>query len=183
MRRRPKSRDGAREKKSQSTKLLPSVSETKNTLNMDINSEGNEESNEDTRSEYCGSATQSPESEKEVSDETNEASLKGSKGSDSGFSNTENELVNADVLMFGKNFEKHPLEGSIELSSDQDSTGGEDDEFIGNYSITPAILCVIFFRRTFLRSLKIKCISSLLTLVHISKTSGLDLGSVIHCPY
>jgi hypothetical protein len=111
---------------------------------MDINSEGNEESSKDTRTKYCGSAAQSPESENEVSDETNEASLKGSKGSDSGFSNTEHELVNADVLMFGKYFEKQPLEGSIELSSDQDSTGGEEDEFIGNYSINPTILCIIF---------------------------------------
>jgi Arf-GAP/coiled-coil/ANK repeat/PH domain-containing protein len=144
LRRRPKSRDSAGEKKSQSPAQLPDISETKNILSVDINSEGNEESNKDARINYCGSSTQSPESEKEVLDETNEASSKGSKGSDSGFSNTEHELVNADVLMFGKNFEKQPLEGSIELSSDQDSTGGEEDEFIGNYSIKPAILCIIF---------------------------------------
>jgi hypothetical protein len=74
----------------------------------------------------------------------NDASSVGSKVSDSGSSNTEHEVVNADVLLFGKNFEKQPLEGSIELSSDQDSTGGEEDEVIGNYITKHIFLCVIF---------------------------------------
>lgn len=41
-------------------------------------------------------------------------------------------LVNAEVLAFGKTLEKQTLDGSIQLDSDQDSTGGEEDEFIGN---------------------------------------------------
>jgi Arf-GAP/coiled-coil/ANK repeat/PH domain-containing protein len=145
LRRRPRSRDSRGEKKSQSAKRLPSVSETKSTSSSssDIKSKVNEENSKDTRTKYGGSATQSLKLEKEI-DETNEASSEGSKGSDSGSSNTEYRLVNADVLMFGKNFEKQPLEGSIELSSDQDSTGGEEDEFIGNYIVKPTFLCIIF---------------------------------------
>jgi hypothetical protein len=141
LRRRPRSRDSRGEKKSQSTKRLPSVSETKNTSpNSDIKPQVNEENSKDTRTEYCGSDIQTSKSENEVSDKANDASSVGSKVSDSGSSNTEHELVNADVLLFGKNFEKQPLEGSIELSSDQDSTGGEEDEVIGNYVIKPFLL-------------------------------------------
>jgi hypothetical protein len=68
-----------------------------------------------------------------VSDKINETLSVCSKESGCGSSNTECELVNDEVLMFGNNFEKQPLEGSVELNSDQDSTGGEDDECIGNY--------------------------------------------------
>jgi Arf-GAP/coiled-coil/ANK repeat/PH domain-containing protein len=144
LRRRPKSRDSRGERRSQSTKQLPSVSETKNSSSTDKNSEDNEGSNKDNRTKYCDSAAQNPKSEKDVSNEAHKASSKGSRGSDSDCSsNTEDELVNADVLMFGKNFEKQPLEGSIELSSDQDSTGGEEDEFIGNYSIKLTFLHII----------------------------------------
>ena len=79
-----------------------------------------------------------------MSDKINEALSESGKESESGSSNTERELVNADVLMFGNNFENQPLEGSIELSSDQESTGGEDNEFIGNYSTNSAFLSIIF---------------------------------------
>ena len=39
--------------------------------------------------------------------------------------------LNSEVLIFGKSLEKQPVEGSIELSSDQDSTGGEEDDHAG----------------------------------------------------
>lgn len=45
-------------------------------------------------------------------------------------STEDSEAVNAEVLLFGKNLEKQPLEGTIELDSDQDSTGGEEDEVL-----------------------------------------------------
>ncbi|PNF43426.1 hypothetical protein B7P43_G12548 [Cryptotermes secundus] len=139
LRRRPRSRDSRGEKKSQSAKRLPSVTETKNTSqDSEMKPQVNEESSEGSKTEYCGSATQTAKSESAVpvSDEANDASSVGSKVSDSGSSNTEHDLVNADVLLFGKNFEKQPLEGSIELSSDQDSTGGEEDEVIGEEDIS-----------------------------------------------
>ncbi|XP_049863259.1 arf-GAP with coiled-coil, ANK repeat and PH domain-containing protein 2 isoform X2 [Schistocerca gregaria] len=47
-----------------------------------------------------------------------------------------NTPVSAEVLAFGKSLEKQTLDGSIELSSDQDSTGGEEDEFIGEEDIS-----------------------------------------------
>lgn len=40
-------------------------------------------------------------------------------------------IVKTDVLLFGSDLDKQPLSGSIDLSSDQDSTGGEDNETIG----------------------------------------------------
>lgn len=40
-----------------------------------------------------------------------------------------------DILLFGSDFQK-PLEESIDLSSDQDSTGGEDEgDFLGKHFI------------------------------------------------
>lgn len=37
------------------------------------------------------------------------------------------------ILLFGSDLEKQPLSGSLDLSSDQDSTGGEEeDENLGN---------------------------------------------------
>jgi hypothetical protein len=144
LRRRPRSRDSRGDKKSPSTKRLPSVSETKNALtDIGIKSEGSEENGKHTKTKYCGSDTQSPKLEKGVSDKINETLSECSKESDSGSSNTECKLVNADVLMFGNNFEKQPLEGSLELNSDQDSTGGEDNECIGNYSTNCAFLSIL----------------------------------------
>lgn len=141
MRRRPRSRDSRGEKKSPSTKRLPSVYETNSTLtDIDVKSEGSEENSKQTKTKCCGTDTQSPELEKGVSDKINETLSGCSKESDHGSSNTECELVNADVLMFGNNFEKQLLEGSLELNSDQDSTGGEDNECIGNYSTNSAFL-------------------------------------------
>jgi Arf-GAP/coiled-coil/ANK repeat/PH domain-containing protein len=145
LRRRPRSRDSKGEKKSNSAKRLPVVSETKNTAaNSDVKPKVNEENSKDTRTEYCGSASQTAKSENAASDEANDTSSVGSKASDSGSSNAQHELVNADVLLIGETFEKQPLEGSIELSSDQDSTGGEEDEIIGNYVTQYVFLCVIF---------------------------------------
>lgn len=47
---------------------------------------------------------------------------------------TEKELkVKPDVLLFGSDFDKQPLAGSIDLDSDQDSTGGEDNEVLGEF--------------------------------------------------
>lgn len=144
LRRRPRSRDSRGEKKSPSTKRLPSVYETKNALtDNDIKSEGSEENSKHTKTKYCGSDSKSPRLEKGVSDKINETLSECSKGSESGSSNTECELVKADVLMFGNNFEKQPLEGSLELNSDQDSTGGEDNECIGNYSTDSAFLSIL----------------------------------------
>jgi hypothetical protein len=133
LRRRPRSRDSRGEKKSPSTKGLPSVHETKNALtDIGIKSDDSEENSKHTKTKCCGTDTRSPELEKDVSDKINDTLSECNKESESGSSNTECELVNADVLMFGNNFEKQLLEGSLELSSDQDSTGGEDNEFIGN---------------------------------------------------
>lgn len=39
--------------------------------------------------------------------------------------------VNAEVLLFGEKLEKSPLGGSIELSSGEDSTEGEEETSIG----------------------------------------------------
>jgi hypothetical protein len=145
LRRRTRSRDNRGENNSSSTKRLPSVCETKNTsTDIDIKSDVNEENSKHARTKHCGSGTPSPELEKGVSDKINKALSECSKEIEPGSSNTECELVNADVLMFGNNLEKQPLEGSIELSSDQDSTGGEDNEFIGNYSPNSTFLSIIF---------------------------------------
>lgn len=143
MRRRPKSRDGRGGRKSPSTKRLSSVYETKDSLtDIDIKSEGSEENSEHTKTKYCGTDTQNPKLEKGVSDKINETLSECNKESDSGSSTTGCELVKADVLMFGNNFEKQPLEESLELNSDQDSTGGEDNECIGNYSTNSAFLSI-----------------------------------------
>jgi hypothetical protein len=125
LRRRPKSKDN------RGGKRLPTLCENKNaSTDICIKSEGSEEDSRHTKTKYC--ATDSLKLEKGVSDKINETLSACSKESDCGSSNTERELVNTEVLMFGNNFEKQPLEGSVELNSDQDSTGGEDNECIGN---------------------------------------------------
>jgi Arf-GAP/coiled-coil/ANK repeat/PH domain-containing protein len=144
LRRRPRSRDSRGEKKSHSAKRLPIVCETKNaSANSVVKPKVSEENSKDTRTE-CGGVTQTAKSENAVTDEANDTLSVGSKASDSGTSSTQHELVNTDVLLFGETFEKQPLEGSIELSSDQDSTGGEEDEVIGNYVTKHVFLCVMF---------------------------------------
>lgn len=40
--------------------------------------------------------------------------------------------VTTDILLIGSDFDKQPLSDSIDLSSDQDSTGGEDNDILGN---------------------------------------------------
>lgn len=37
------------------------------------------------------------------------------------------------ILLFGSELDKQPLDGSLDLSSDQDSTGGEDEDTIGMF--------------------------------------------------
>lgn len=39
--------------------------------------------------------------------------------------------VNAEILLFGEKLERAPVGGSIELSSDEDSTEGEEEKSIG----------------------------------------------------
>jgi hypothetical protein len=182
LRRRPRSRDSRGKKKSQSAKRLPIVSETKKTsANSDVKPEVNEENSKDTRTEYCGSATEMVKSEHTVSDEANDTSSVGSKVTDSSSSNTQHEVVNADVLLFGENFEKQPLEGSIELSSDQDSTGGEEDEVIGNYITKHIFLCVIFIAYIVVFRSRSRCHSTSMLLasyfneVYVRKITLLDL--------
>lgn len=41
---------------------------------------------------------------------------------------TEKAPESAGVLLFGSDLDKQPMEGAIEFSSDQESTGGEDDD-------------------------------------------------------
>lgn len=46
-------------------------------------------------------------------------------------SEKDNVTVTTDILLFGSDFDKQPLADSIDLSSDQDSTGGEDNDIMG----------------------------------------------------
>ena len=143
LRRRPRSRDSRGERKSQPANTLPSVSEGKNST-----SESKLISNEqmeNVRTNKSDSATSSPKSAKEGSDEQVEILSKISVSS-----NSSNE--NVDVLLFGKNFEKQPLEDAIELSSDQDSTGGEEDEIIGMDSLLKS--CKLFRIQLYLKMTK-----------------------------
>lgn len=46
-------------------------------------------------------------------------------------SDEKNSSVKTDLLLFGSDFDKQPLADTIDLSSDQDSTGGEDNDIVG----------------------------------------------------
>ncbi|PSN46505.1 Arf-GAP with coiled-coil [Blattella germanica] len=151
LRRRPRSRDNKAEKKPQQSNVkLPSVSEAKNSPDSKLKSK---EADKDGRTSRSDSVTSSPKS---VKDETVESVSKISKDSESNSSN-EHGVVNTDVLLFGKNFEKQPLEGSLELSSDQDSTGGEDDEMMGEEDISKLHPDLLLYKAAAAHNLPVMC--------------------------
>lgn len=57
----------------------------------------------------------------------------GDKKSTASGDSDKDKTVNAEVLLFGEKLEKAPVGGSIELSSDEDSTEGEEEKTIGYF--------------------------------------------------
>ncbi|XP_066997590.2 arf-GAP with coiled-coil, ANK repeat and PH domain-containing protein 2 [Anabrus simplex] len=70
---------------------------------------------------------------------------------------SDDSLLSAEVLVFGKSLEKQPLEGSIELSSDQDSTGGEEDEVVGEEDITKLHPDLLLYKAAAAHNLPVMC--------------------------
>ncbi|XP_069698905.1 arf-GAP with coiled-coil, ANK repeat and PH domain-containing protein 2 isoform X2 [Periplaneta americana] len=137
LRRRPRSRDSRGEKKSQSASRLPAVSEAKTTS---PNSDVRTSTDEDIRTKDLDSTTPSPKASDESSPKDSDYSTE-----------------HADVLMFGKNFENQPLDDSIELSSDQDSTGGEEDEFIGEEDISKLHSDLLLYKAAAAHNVPVMC--------------------------
>lgn len=65
--------------------------------------------------------------------------------------------LNSEVLIFGKSLEKQPVEGSIELSSDQDSTGGEDDDHAGEEDISKFHPDLLLYKAANAHNLPVMC--------------------------
>lgn len=107
---------------------------------VDRNSESSEDSpNLDYRNKstlYCKILNKTTNSNEDLKEDSPESSDKSSTSSNSDISNNQNlgdtvetKEETGDVLMFGCDLPKPTIDGCLELSSDQDSTAGEDEEF------------------------------------------------------
>ncbi|KAJ1526936.1 hypothetical protein ONE63_008484 [Megalurothrips usitatus] len=65
--------------------------------------------------------------------------------------------VNAEVLLFGEKLEKAPLGGSIELSSDEDSTEGEEEKSIGEEDISKLHPDLLLYMAAAAHNLPVMC--------------------------
>nr|CAD7451516.1 unnamed protein product [Timema bartmani] len=114
LRRRPRSKDNRGERRKQRDKL--SVVE-----------ESKPEPIEENSSSTCDANNINKVSPPKTEEESNFTTP--SCGSPVGCDGDKDGVVDPEVLVFGKSLETQPIEGSIDLSSDQDSTGGEEEEF------------------------------------------------------
>ncbi|KAK0175691.1 hypothetical protein PV327_009421 [Microctonus hyperodae] len=64
---------------------------------------------------------------------------------------------NSDVLMFGCDLPKPSIEGTLELSSDQDSTAGEDEEFADEEDIENLHADLLLYKAAAAHNLPIMC--------------------------
>ncbi|XP_046391435.1 arf-GAP with coiled-coil, ANK repeat and PH domain-containing protein 2 [Ischnura elegans] len=69
----------------------------------------------------------------------------------------EGEIVDAEVLLFGENLVKQPLEGSIDLSSDQDSTAGEEEDCLTEEDISTLHPDRLLYRAAEAHNLPVMC--------------------------
>ncbi|KAK6617749.1 hypothetical protein RUM43_013977 [Polyplax serrata] len=64
----------------------------------------------------------------------------------------------SEVLLFGEDLNKHPIEGSIELPSDEDSTGGEDEnEITGEEDISKFHPSLLLYKAAAAHNLPVMC--------------------------
>lgn len=71
-------------------------------------------------------------------------------------SNTENKIED-EVLMFGCDLPKPLIEGTLELSSDQDSTAGEDEEFTDEEDIDNLHADILLYKAAAAHNLPVMC--------------------------
>ncbi|XP_063228186.1 arf-GAP with coiled-coil, ANK repeat and PH domain-containing protein 2 isoform X2 [Bacillus rossius redtenbacheri] len=69
----------------------------------------------------------------------------------------EDGLADPEVLVFGTSLATEPLEGPIEISSDQDSTGGEDEEFTGEEDIAKLHPDLLLYKAALAHNLPVMC--------------------------
>nr|CAD7579949.1 unnamed protein product [Timema californicum] len=116
LRRRPRSKDSRGERRKRRDKL--SVVE-----------ESKPEPIKENSGSTCDADNIDKVSPPKTEEESNPTARSG--GSPVGCDGAKDGVVDPEVLVFGKSLETQPIEGSIDLSSDQDSTGGEEEEFTG----------------------------------------------------
>lgn len=64
----------------------------------------------------------------------------------------------SDLLLFGEDVKKHPIEGSIDLPTDEDSTGGEDEEEIaGEEDISKLHPDLLLYKAAAAHNLPVMC--------------------------
>lgn len=73
------------------------------------------------------------------SDSVKENGIKSAEGCVSHMEKGEN------LLLFGSDLEKQPLNEAIDLSSDQESTGGEDEDILGEINISIRLIDYQFY--------------------------------------
>ncbi|KAJ8959984.1 hypothetical protein NQ318_009419 [Aromia moschata] len=61
------------------------------------------------------------------------------------------------ILLFGNDLDKQPIEGAIDLSSDQESTGGEEDETVGEEDISKLQPDLLLYKAAAAHNLPVMC--------------------------
>ncbi|GLV32415.1 Centaurin beta 1A [Carabus blaptoides fortunei] len=67
------------------------------------------------------------------------------------------ECPKTDLLLFGSDLDKQPLADSIDLSSDQDSTGGEDNEIIDEEDISKLHADLLLYKAAAAHNIPVMC--------------------------
>nr|CAD7400251.1 unnamed protein product [Timema cristinae] len=142
LRRRPRSKDSRGERRKQRDKL--SVVE-----------ESKPEPIKENSSSSCDANNIDKVSPPKTEEELN--STVSSCGSPVGCDGGKDGVVDPEVLVFGKSLETQPIEGSIDLSSDQDSTGGEEEEFTGEEDISKFHPSLLLYKAAAAHNLPVMC--------------------------
>lgn len=95
-------------------------------------------------------------SEAEPSSKTCDSSENKDAGSEK---HTEEKILESDVLLFGCDLPKPMIEGSLELSSDQDSTAGEDEEFADEEDIENLHPDMLLYKAAAAHNLPVMCVA------------------------
>ncbi|XP_034243344.1 arf-GAP with coiled-coil, ANK repeat and PH domain-containing protein 2 isoform X2 [Thrips palmi] len=97
------------------------------------------------------------ETEKARSESENLASDFSDQKSTTSRDSDKDKTVNAEVLLFGEKLESAPLPGSIELSSDEDSTEGEEEKPIGEEDISKLHPDMLLYMAAAAHNLPVMC--------------------------
>ena len=119
-----------------------------------VNSQENYKANSTASSSECNSSLKSDDSSS--AGITNDVCDR-SENKDIGTEKFKEKVKESDILMFGCDLPKPMIEGSLELSSDQDSTAGEEEEFADEEDIQNLHPEMLLYKAAAAHNLPVMC--------------------------